>query len=455
MDELESAAAAGVPVPIAPERLARLDILALALAGLALMAALGARGVLPDWSLPFCAGIGLLASAALPLLARWSPAPADPSKLALFTLALSPFLSGALWCAWHAVFNGRDALVATGITCAVAHLASLRRSVLRMPGSRAQLAIVGLAALLCVCASLLTLRGNEPRFAGAGVLRAALAMSADRSLPPLHPWLAGEPWTRAWAADAFAAFGMRALHCAPTLVHALLAVSALFLTPLLLFQIATTLWSDSRRSTISTLLALFAGCLASLGAKRGHAALDPFLSPGPSAAALMLSLAALACAAHALRHGKRPWTGMCALFHGLALLLDFSSAWPAALATLLAALSPFCDKQARPRVLLGVVLAALPGLAQARWLWPSAVPLAEAPLPLGAKLLGLFGPLALAVAGIYLARRAIEPQRRVVLMLCALAGLLGLIAASLDNAWTNRASAWSLALFFMALPCAV
>ncbi len=455
MHEVDSAASAGVPSATPPERRARLDKLALVLAALALIAALAARGVLPGWSLPGCAGVALLATAALPLLARWSPTPPDPLKLALFTLALSPFLSGLMWGAWHLVFDGRDALVATALTCAAAHLASLRRSVRSVAWSRAQLSIVGLAALLALCTSLLLLRGNEPRFAGAGLLRAALAMSADRSLPPLHPWLAGEAWSRAWAADAFAAFGMRALDCAPTLVHALVSVFALLLTPLLLFQFAATLWSDSRRSAISTGLALFAGCLASLGAQRGHAALDPFLSPGPSAAALMLSLGALACGAHALRHGKRPWVGMCALFHGLALLLEFSSAWPAALATLLAALSPFCDARARPRVLLGIVLAALPGLAQVRWLEPLAVPLAAESLPLGAKLVGLFGPVALAIAGVYLARRAIEPQRRVVLALCALAGLLGLSAASLDNSWTNRASAWSLALFFMALPCAV
>ncbi len=455
MNDVDSAAPPSVNSATPPARGARLDRLGIVLALLAFVAALAARGVLPGWCLSGAAGVALLASAALPLLARWSPQGADPLKLALFTLALSPFLAALVWSAWHLVFDARDALAATALTFALAHLASLGRSVRIVAWSRAQFSIVGLAVVLALGASLLLLRGNEPRFAGPGILRAAVAMSVDRSLPPLHPWLAGEPWTRAWAADLFAAFSMRALASAPTLVHALFAVFALLLTPLLLFQVAATIWRDSRRSTISVALALFAGCFASRGLKGDRAALDLFLSPGPAAPALMLSLAALACAAHALTHGKRPWVGLCALFHGLALLLDFSSAWPAALATLLAALSPYCDVWARPRVLLGIVLAALPGLVQLRWLEPIEVPIAAESFSIGARLVGLFGPLALAVAGIVLARRAIEPSRRVVLVLCAFAALSGLLAASIDNAWTNQTSAWSLALFFMALPCAV
>ena len=59
---------------------------------------------------------------------------------------------------------------------------------------------------------------------------------------------------------------------------------------------------------------------------------------GPGAPALALAAAAWMCAAHALRHGQRPWVGLCGLLHALSAFIDPCLGLAAALATGAAAL---------------------------------------------------------------------------------------------------------------------
>ncbi|MEO7154689.1 MAG: hypothetical protein ABI054_08565, partial [Planctomycetota bacterium] len=417
--------------------------MAIGLALLALAAGAAALGWLPAWCLPLCAGPALFAAAALPLIARWSPLPTDPMKLAVFTLALSPPLSACVWAGWHLVFDARAAFAACAATCALGHLASLGRRVRKTRWSAVRTCI-GLGGLaLAAGAGFLLLRGNEPRLGEAGLTRAAVAMAVDRSLPPLHPWLAGEAWSHAWSADLLAAFTMRALHVAPTFAHALFTVLAALLTPLLLYLLASSVWNEARRSVLACLIALCA-CAPPLSQ-----ALQPFLLAGSSALALALALAGLVAASHALRHGKRPWILLCALPLGAALCIDLAGAWPAALAVVLAALSPTCDKNARPRILLAICVACSPALLQASLLPPTASPLEDG---LGiAGLGGMLGWIAPAVVAIAIVWRSLAPERRTVLVLLAATAISALAAASLVPAWTDPRSALSLALFALAL----
>ncbi|HUR26724.1 MAG TPA: hypothetical protein VM509_00945, partial [Planctomycetota bacterium] len=429
-----------------------LDGLAIALAVLACAAFLAARGILPAWSLPWCAGLSLFATSALPLLARCTPGPADPLKLAAFTLALSPVLAACVWGAWHLVLESEDALAATAATCALMHGFTLRRRVKRVPPTRARAAVVLMSALLATGAGLLLLRGNEPRLAEPAIVRASVALAIDRSLPPVHPWLAGEPWNHAWSADLLAAFTSRALGVAPTLAHALFAVLASLLLPVMLFFLASAWWIDARRSATTVVLTLGAGLLP-LSAGEPVVALAPFLSPGPTALATAFALAGLACATHALRHGKQPWILLCALFHGFALCLDFSSAWPAALATALACLTPYCDANARPRLLLALLVASLPGSWQQRVLGPSDLHgISGASVAVHAAMSAW---IVIGLVGALTAWHGVARERRAVIVLALCTAVVALAGMRFAPQSTNLCSAASLALFSLALPASV
>ncbi len=439
------------PQSLQPEVTLALAPLSIVLCLLAACAALSARGILPATWLPLFAGPSLFALGALPLLARWSPSGSDPFKLGTFTLALSPLWMAAVWGAWHLAFDGRDALALTAATAALLHLLGIGVRLGRAPWSRAQCCCTVLALSVAIVVAWMLLRGNEPRLAGSALVRAAVAMSIERSLPPVHPWLSGQPWSQAWSADLAAAFTMGALGVAPSLAHACFAVLAAFLAPLFLFQLAASVWCDSRRSAISVALALCA-CTLALFSAQARTALGPFLSPGPAPWTLTLSLAALAAAAHALRHGMRPWVELCALLHGLALLVEFQSAWPAALGTLLVTLSPLCESRARPRLLLALACAALPGLIQTRWYAPFLS--ANALEPTGAQALGAAPWIVLAASGTVLAWRSVSADRRVALVLCSAAALCALLGAGLGQPFANPSSTASLALWALAIPAA-
>jgi len=422
-----------------------LSPLALALALLAGLAAFCAIGVLPQALLPWCAAPALLASAALPLLARFSPVEPAGFKLALCTLTLSPPLAALVWGAWHLTLDARGATAAAATTIALLHLLGLRRRVRGDGLTRAHALVIGAGLALALAVAAALLRGSEPRLQDPALARAAVALAIERSLPPLHPWLAGEAWTQAWSADLLAAFCARVLQLAPTQVHAGFAVFAALILPAWLFLLAESIWADSRRSLLSVLLALSSGlwCLAQLDAP--ISAVGSYLLAGPSALALSLSIAGLACAGHALRHGERPWVGLCGLFHGLALLLEFSSAWPAALAVALAALAPSAAARARPRVLLALLVCALPALAQARLLSPAA---SAVELELGRWAFAAPLPwIALACAAAGLAWSGLELRRRAVLLLCLVCALTALCVIGFAPPLANQRSAVSLALF--------
>ena len=436
-----------------PAHACRLRGLAAVLCGLAVLAASTAWGVLPAFLGPWLAGPAVLATLttlALGPLVRWTPGPADPWKLAAFTLVLSPVLAAAIfglarWClqAVHA-----DPAIAHGFTALAAaclHLLLLGRSV-RAPGApRGALAALLLGLLLSAAVGFLLLRGNEPRLVFPGIERAGVAAALERSLPPEHPWLAGEAWDRVWSGDLLALSTAKSLHLAPTRAHALLSVLAALLTPAFLFLLASSLWRDARRAVAGLLLALCAACLPLASGAPAWSVLALFLEPGPSNLALVLSLAGLFAASHALRRGERPWVGLCGLSHGLALVLDLTSAWPAALSTALATCSPACPARVRPRVLLALVLAALPSLVQARLLEPALA--ASGALDPASVALGTWPWLLLALVSALRAVPAVEPERRVVLHLSLAAAVSGLAAASYGGPWTAVEPASALGLF--------
>ena len=431
------------------ERTLSLNPLALVLVLLSLATALAALGIVPHGLQRWCAGPALLAGAALPLVARWSPLPPAAFKLTAIVLTLSPALSALVFGAWHLLLDARDATAATAATFVFAHLATLGTRVRVSTFARAPALALGAGVALAISSAAALLRGNEARLFEPALTRAGVALAIDRSLPPQHPWFAGESWNQAWSGDLLAAFCTRALDIAPTQAHALMAVFGALLLPLWLFLLASSLWADARRSVAATALALCAALPYAGPGNLGVCALGNYLWPGPSAFSLTCSIAAWACAGHALRHGLRPWVGLCALFQGLALLLDFSSAWPAALAVVVAALSPTCAAFARPRILLAVALAATPAIVQLRLLRP-----AQLPPELALSSAGLATALAwvtLAAVGAALSWRTQEPLRRAVLVLCAAAILAAALCISIAPAWIHLRSALGLCLFACAL----
>jgi hypothetical protein len=236
------------------------------------------------------------------------------------------------------------------------------------------------------------------------------------------------------------------------LALAVLTVWAALLLPAWLFLLAESIWEDARRSLLAMGLALCSALWFVEPFGLSASALADYFSCGPSAYALTLSLAGMACAGHALRHGLRPWVGLCGLCLGFALLADFQSAWPAALAVALAALAPTCAAHARPRLLLAIVVCALPALVQWRLLgltpwsdeWLHSRGAASAALPWF-----FFGALAAVLVW-----RALAQQRRAVLVLCSAACVIGLAVLRFEPAFANLRTASSLVLFSAAIACA-
>jgi len=80
----------------------------------------------------------------------------------------------------------------------------------------------------------------------------------EQGLPPVHPYLAGEPLRYSWGYHALAALVVRALNLSPSLSFALINVVCLALVLLLIDRISSRVLNDDRAGAFSVILAVFA-----------------------------------------------------------------------------------------------------------------------------------------------------------------------------------------------------
>jgi len=420
---------------------ARGPALVFALCGLAAAAVLAGGGPgLPGalLALPL-----VLGGAAFPLIARWSPAEPSALKVGLFAWLLSPFVLLVLFESARRALSV-DAVPAAAVAFALA--AALQPLVARARVGAEALGRAGLLAVaagLAVAALLVGLHVAVPalRLAGDGLWHAGLFAACERAPAPANPWLAGTPIDHPLAFHTLGALLARALDLAPTHVSVFLAAWAAAALPVALYLLAAPLWLDGKRALLAVLLALLgwnasAGLdalleLAGAGALSSSSGAGPLATlvlPGPAAAALALAAASWLAAAHALRHGRRPWVGLCGLMAGLAFALDPEIGLAAALAAALSALLWPGAGVVRPALLFSLLLGLTPGLLLLRAGTGLGPELAAAPRPGPAAWIGAAALLPAALVGLFEARRSPAPGAR------SIAGLLAsgaLVAAAL------------------------
>jgi len=409
----------------------------LTLAGTCIVAALASlsfSGMLPTEVTGFmrsvCGAPVLLLLAALPVLVLVSPVEPSWLKLAVLSGLLSPCWIAAWYLAGRLFMTTDAALTLAFATTAVcAPLAARRRVGAEAIGRPALCVLLLSAALVLGVGMLLAGLGSAGRLLQPGVVwHAGVAQALGRGLLE-NPWLAG---TELPTHPAFALLGLlfaRSLDLTEPAALAAINLWSLALLPTLLYLWAAPLWREPRRVLATPILALLGwnalgglspwGALegsvswtawlgqATPGVGQGHAlyGLAGWLSPGPWVPALTLATGAWMCAAHALRHGGRPWVGLCAVLHGAAALVDPSIGAAALLATCAGALLLPGVPSVRPKLTLALLFAALPAVAMTRVFSPWAEPvrpLVDWPGPLALLVPGgLFLPMAmgLVIAG--------------------------------------------------------
>lgn len=402
---------------------------------LAAVAAAGSAGALPRALAAPAAALVLGVGFGLPLLARLAPPAPSWLKLLAFSALLSPCVATALYLALRTRMEAQSATTALfALAAPLALLALGRRASARSPG-RGGLVALALALAFGALVAFLTLRGNAPRVSYHGLLHAGIGLAVDRAVPPENPWMAGTELAYYWVWHGAGALVSRALGVAPTVAFALLNVQAAWTLVLALWIALAPLCRDALRELAGVVLAVFGlGALGGLtwlaagapyaapatalelldamralvpgGAEPAH---DPRLAFGVSklfnasshGVALALAAGGLAAAAHALRHGRRPWPLLCGLLHGAALAANPVLGGVATLATALAAY--FFGRGARASwgTIAALVLGAIPGA----WLTLAAgtgASLVELDLELARVARGL-APLALLLPGAALA----------------------------------------------------
>jgi hypothetical protein len=439
----------------APTGRARGERLPLACAALCALCAgvagLARLGALPAALAGPAAAPILFFGAAFPLLLRWSPAEPAPLKLLLFGALTAPFVLGGLYAAGRAAGLGSDAPGAALLAVAFLQALALGRPVAFEPLGKAAWS----AALLALCAGgalawLLLGAGSAPRFLHDGALwHAGVAQVFVRGGALENPWMAGEPLPghpgHAWLVSVFA----RALDTPVTRAQVGVAVWALASVPLSIYLCAAPLWRAPLRAALAPLLALVgwnAGAgLGALGRPVGNwaqalAHATPGAAPGqvlyggaaffqlgPAGPALALSVAAWTAAAHALRHGARPWVGLCALLHGAACALAPVVGAAALACTLLVALAHPGRPAVRARVPLALLACVLPGLALLRLYGLGGAPVRATYGLLGPAALLPGAALALACVGLVRGLRGGPEDRRgrhTLLLACAVGATL-------------------------------
>jgi hypothetical protein len=277
---------------------------------------------------------------------------------------------------------------------------------------------------------LLVGQGNGIRMESEGAIwQAGVARGFLRGAGLENPWLAGTVLEHHPGSAALVAAVAGALRMAPTMASALLSIWCVVLVPLLLYLLAAPLWKEWRRTLLASVLGLvgwnawgglglgggsldeWAGLESGAGNtwRATHAALStggPFdglhfggslFLPGEGGAlGLVFVLGAWLAAAHALRNGQRPWVGLAALCHGVALCLHPLLGGCAALATGICA--AVARRPGRKRVLFSLGLAVLPGVYFA-----SLFGMALRPHPEGAHSSGSLAPALLASLPLVLA----------------------------------------------------
>jgi hypothetical protein len=355
----------------------------------AALSALACEGVVPLALLPWTAGALLFLGAGLPVLLRWSPVEASPLKLLLLGSLLSPVVMVALFLGARAWLPPEQVWTGVMVAVGVLQLAAVGRRTRFVALGRAAWIACGLSALIAALVALLLFDGNAPRLLHDGAAwHVGVVQSFARSWPAENPWLAGTPLPTQPAFDVLLLVMSSLLATAPSVALGIIAVWASATVPLTLYLLAAPLWNDGKRVLLAVLFGLFAwnalgGLIAGWpadwtgiegaenwsaalaggtpGAARGSSlyGLAAFVRVGPLGAALAYALAGWLAAAHSLRHGRRPWTGLTGVLHGAALLLHPLVGAAAALATIVSALAVGCPR-ARLRLPLTVALWSLP-----------------------------------------------------------------------------------------------
>ena len=431
-------------------------------AGLALIGALPVEHMLV-LSAPI-----LLCGAAYPLLLRSTPAEPAILKVLLFGVLGSPFVLLALATVARIFLAPREAVGAAFLAVAFLQPLALGRPLrFERPGWAAWSALALGALVGSYLAWLLFAETGGARQLVPGALRhAGLAQALLRGGPLENPWLAGTPGTWASAYHGLTALLAASLELDVVRAQALLAVGAASCLPLALYFLAAPLWQRASACALAAPLALFgwnaaaglrgtggpllqapdfwAKRLAQLtpGASPGslHYGLSSFVAAGPELLATTLAVAAWMAAAHALRHGTRPWPALCALLHLAAIAVDPRLGVVAGLATLVAYALLLPRSSTRRAAGRGMALAALAilllGFALVRLLpagssqYPEPAPWDAYPLHIGVALIWAAGPsLALAMLGLLpgawrSSEQGRKPGRGVVALLLGVAVLV-------------------------------
>ena len=365
----------------------------------------------------------ILLGAAWPLLASATPAEPSALKLALFSLLLSPVWLAVLLHGWEWLLPTRAAWVASYASCALPPLGCARRRARwERPGRAAwaSLAAAGLAST--AIGALLLALDNGPRLLHEDALfHAGLAQALERGRPWEHPWLAGTPFPAPLAYPWLGRVVSVALGVPTATALAASAALALAAGCVSVYLVAALLWRSTAAGACVVPLACLAGnalggcCLWGASAREGWLSelaraapgtepgdllygLALFFRPAPAALAAAFALAAWTAAAHALRHGRRPWVGLAALLTSIAGLLHIwigLATWTAILAV---AIAHPGERAVRPRVLVSLAFAALPVLASWRLFGTGIEAAGPGPARLARALVGQASLLALPAA---------------------------------------------------------
>lgn len=369
----------------------------------ALLAGLAVLGLLPRaWSGTLMAPL-LLFGWAWPLLRRCAPNNAEPLKLGLFALALSPLIGCLVWLVLRAVFPGDElglerALAGSCFVGAAWQWVNPARPLAGHGGGRSAAIALLLTALVTFGVGWIVLGGNAVRLSHHGLLHSAIALASDRALPPGNPWMAGAPLAYYWAYHVLGAFLARALWVAPTVALAYTNLWAAALCVLATWLCLAQLLGRARYEFWALLLslgglnllggyALLTGgawpeapreageLLAQLrsflvGGPEGQPRFDPRLASAFSKfgnlssypAALALGLVGLVAALQALGSGGRLWRHLAAACLGASLVLNPLVGAPWILLVATAALFDSGPLAARFKLPLALLLWSLPGV---------------------------------------------------------------------------------------------
>ena len=391
-----------------------------------LLAALAAGGAaLTGWGVGSSLTWPLIAplvffGAGLPVVLRWAPIEPSALKLGLFACLLSPPLCTLLSVGlsdlnqtlieWFDLDLGLGSWSAALWVVAGLQLLGLGRTWrFDRLGRAGWFALTLSAAVACCSSSVLLLGGWEPRLGGDVQVWNAAAADVILGGHLENPVLAGEAFPAHPGFAFMIATVAGALGTSTAQAAALLTVWAVTTLPVATMLLAAPLWGEVQRVMLAPLIVIACGS-SGLGLGRAlgwweDLAPDPALGVAAGSSALALSAGALLAAAHAVRHGRRPWVGLFAVSAGAATLIAPGlGAWALAAPALAALLRPGVPSVRRD-VPLAALAAGLPGLWLARRFGIDLLPfeVRSAALPLlglvPLLLLGAYGALDARSAG--------------------------------------------------------